>query len=62
MSESSLIFSRCKRCSRSLRNPKSQEIGYGKICLEKHKAEAERALKKIERREDTQTSLLFFAI
>lgn len=54
-------FARCKRCSRSLRNPKSQEIGYGKICLEKHKAEAERALKKIER-EDTQTSLLFFAI
>lgn len=55
------MFARCKRCSRALKNSKSQEIGYGKICLEKHKAEAERALKKIER-EDTQTSLLFFAI
>jgi hypothetical protein len=61
MSESSLIFSRCKRCSRSLRNPKSQKLGYGKICFEKHKAEAEQALKNgIARGKDGQESLFSY--
>jgi len=36
---SSSQFSRCKRCGRSLKNPKAQSVGYGAVCLKKHKAE-----------------------
>lgn len=29
----------CLRCGRKLKNPKAREIGYGKICFQKVKAE-----------------------
>lgn len=69
MSESSLkwtggkavFFSHCKRCGRSITNPKAQALGYGKVCFEKHKAEAEQALKNgISRGECGQESLTHF--
>lgn len=61
MSESSLIFSHCKRCGRRLKNPKAQALGYGKVCFEKHQAEAEQALKNgITRGEHGQESLTTF--
>ena len=61
MSESSLIFSRCKRCGRSIKNPKAQAIGYGATCYKKHQAEAEQALKNgIARGENGQESLTSF--
>jgi RNA polymerase-binding transcription factor DksA len=58
---SSLIFSHCKRCGRPIKNPKAQAIGYGKVCLKKHLAEAEHLLKNgIARDEHGQESLTSF--
>ena len=56
------VFSHCKRCGRSIKNPKAQAIGYGAVCLKKHKAEAEQALKygisKGEQGQDFLTSFI----
>lgn len=61
MSDSLKVFSVCKRCNRPLKNAKSQIVGYGKTCLEKHKQEAEQLLKNgIERGEQGQESLTFY--
>ncbi|WP_292378347.1 hypothetical protein [Methanosarcina sp. UBA289] len=61
MSESSLIFSRCKRCGRSIKNAKAQAIGYGATCYKKHQAEAEQKLKTgQELGEGGQSSLTHF--
>lgn len=29
------LYRHCRRCHRVLKNPKSQKIGYGAICLKK---------------------------
>lgn len=55
------VFSKCKRCNRALKNPKAQALGYGKICYEKHKNEAEQNLKNgKEYGENGQESLTFY--
>jgi len=61
MSSSLKVFSHCKRCGRALKNPKAQAVGYGALCLKKHKAEAEHLLKTgQELGEDGQSSLTHF--
>jgi hypothetical protein len=58
---SSLLFSHCKRCGRSIKNPKAQALGYGKTCFKKHQAEAEYNLKTgQELGENGQSSLTHF--
>lgn len=34
----------CLRCGRKLKNPEARKIGYGAICLKKHKAKQSRTL------------------
>ena len=36
-SGNTISFSRCKRCGRLLKDPESQRLGYGRVCLEKIK-------------------------
>lgn len=55
------VFSHCKRCSRVLKNPKAQALGYGATCYKKHQVEAEQALKNgTARGENGQESLTSF--
>ncbi len=44
-----ILFSKCKRCGRTLKDPVSQERGYGPICAE-----------KVYQDESVQTDLLSF--
>jgi glutaredoxin len=63
LSESSLIFSKCKRCGRALRAAKAQSIGYGSICWKKHQAESEEELKKgLTLGEHGQSSLILYIL
>lgn len=41
---SPLMIKRCLRCGRKLKTPEAQELGYGKICWEKHQKDTQTLL------------------
>ncbi len=45
----------CGRCGRKLKNPKYQELGFGKVCYSKYLKEASRAKEKGAETDDKES-------